>query len=150
MSHGNIWSRRFPHPVPALAHVPPALGFAGRSFASCCPGGGCPGDSRWVGSLGVVSGGTTHQHGWICQFGGKRERFAGSFWRRTQPTSRCLQTHLRKPGMRCSHELLGTCFKRYEKGRWDGVKDCSHVHELDKLSKSPKVLEGRNDLMVLG
>lgn len=140
--------------VPAPVHVPVlrCLLGPGRSFPSWCPGDGCPGDRRWVGSLGIVSGGTTHQYGWMCQFGEGRERFAGNFWEKS-PTSQCLQTHLRKPGMRCSKELLGTCFERYEKERWDGVKDCSPAHHwmwLEKLSRLPKVVEGRNDLTCLG
>lgn len=51
-----------------------------------------------------------------------------------------------------SKELLGTSFKRYEKERWAGGKDCSPAHHwmwLDKLSKLPRAVEGRNDLMCL-
>lgn len=66
------------------------------------------------------------------------------------PTNLPMLANLREPGMRCSQELLGTCLKRYGKGRWDGVKDCPHVHVLDKFSKLPKALEGRNGLMALG
>lgn len=77
--------------VPAPLHVLVlrCLLGPGRSFPSWCPGDGCPGDRRWVGSLGIVSGGTTHQYGWMCQFGKGRERFAGNFWEKTRLPNAC-------------------------------------------------------------